>query len=79
MRDKAVGRYDGKTVEEPTVVPSYRRTVVSALKRIVGMPDYPAYLSHMAERHAGCPVLSEREFFDQYVSARYGGGATRCC
>ena len=52
---------------------------VSGFKRMVGMPDYSGYLDHMAERHSGCPVLSEREFFDQYVSARYGNGATRCC
>lgn len=51
----------------------------SALKRITGMPDYPGYLAHMAERHDGCAVLSEREYYDQYVSARYGNGASRCC
>ena len=50
-----------------------------ALKRITGMPDYAGYLEHMAERHPGSPVLSEREFFDQYVNARYGNGASRCC
>ena len=49
------------------------------LKRVTGMPDYAGYLEHMAERHAGCAVLSEREFFDQYVNARYGNGASRCC
>ena len=52
---------------------------VSGLKRIVGMPDYPGYLLHMAERHPGCAVLTEREFCEEQVNARYGNGATRCC
>ena len=49
------------------------------LKRICGMPDYPGYLQHMAERHPGSDVLSEREFFEAHVNARYGNGASRCC
>jgi len=53
--------------------------LLTAVRRITGMPDYAGYLSHMAGRHPGCPVLSEREFFDQYVNARYGNGASRCC
>lgn len=52
---------------------------LSSFKRMVGMPDYSGYLDHMADRHPGCAVLSEREFFDQYVNARYGNGASRCC
>jgi len=52
---------------------------VSGFKRVVGMPDYPGYLQHMAERHPGCSVLSEREFFEVQVNARYGNGASRCC
>ena len=53
--------------------------LLNAVRRITGMPDYAGYLSHMAGRHPGCPVLSEREFYDQYVNARYGNGASRCC
>jgi uncharacterized short protein YbdD (DUF466 family) len=43
------------------------------------MPDYAGYLAHMIERHPECRPVSEREFFDQYVNARYGNGASRCC
>jgi uncharacterized short protein YbdD (DUF466 family) len=49
------------------------------LRQIAGMPDYHGYLAHMAERHPGCAVLAEREYFTQYVESRYGGGASRCC
>lgn len=52
---------------------------MSILKRVSGMPDYPGYLHHMEERHPGCPVLSERQFYDEQVMARYGNGASRCC
>lgn len=52
---------------------------VSGFKRVVGMPDYPGYLDHMAERHPGCAVLSERDFYKAQVDARYGNGASRCC
>jgi uncharacterized short protein YbdD (DUF466 family) len=51
----------------------------SALKQIVGMPDYARYLAHAREHHPGCRLLSEREHYDQFVAQRYGGGATRCC
>lgn len=52
---------------------------LGALKRICGMPDYPGYRKHMAERHPDCAVLSERQFYDEQVMARYGNGASRCC
>jgi uncharacterized short protein YbdD (DUF466 family) len=51
----------------------------SAFKRVVGMPDYAGYLEHAREYHPDCPLLSEREYFDQYLAARYSGGGSRCC
>ena len=53
--------------------------VLATIKRVCGMPDYPGYLRHMAEQHPGGPVLTEQEFFEAHVSARYGNGASRCC
>jgi uncharacterized short protein YbdD (DUF466 family) len=55
------------------------RPLVAALRRIVGMPDYQSYLEHLRRKHPECTVPSEREYFDQYVAARYSGGPTRCC
>ncbi|HTL05155.1 MAG TPA: YbdD/YjiX family protein [Gemmatimonadales bacterium] len=43
------------------------------------MPDYSRYLAHAREQHPGCPLLSEREYYEQYLSIRYGGGGSRCC
>lgn len=53
------------------------------LRRIVGMPDYRAHVAHLRECHPDRPIPTEREFFDEYVTARYGTGGQRatirCC
>ena len=53
--------------------------LLSAFKQITGMPDYARYLEHAREYHPDCPLLSEREFYEQYIAARYEGGGSRCC
>jgi uncharacterized short protein YbdD (DUF466 family) len=53
--------------------------LLAGLRRIVGMPDYSAYIAHLAARYPGCAIPDEREFFDQYLRSRYEGGPTRCC
>jgi uncharacterized short protein YbdD (DUF466 family) len=52
---------------------------IGAIKRVTGMPDYRAYLKHLRLVHPDWPVPSEREYFELYLEARYGGGPTRCC
>jgi uncharacterized short protein YbdD (DUF466 family) len=48
--------------------------------RILGAPDYRAYLAHHAANHAGSRPLTEREFVATYIERRYNGrGARRCC
>jgi uncharacterized short protein YbdD (DUF466 family) len=48
--------------------------------RILGAPDYRAYLAHHTANHAGTRPLSEREFVAIYMERRYNGrGAQRCC
>ena len=42
-------------------------------------PTTQTYVAHLRQKHPGCAVPSEQEFFDQYVTARYSGGPTRCC
>ena len=37
------------------------------------------YVEHCSLQHPGEPVLSERDYYSQYVSRRYGSGPTRCC
>jgi uncharacterized short protein YbdD (DUF466 family) len=54
-------------------------TCLGDFRRIVGMPDYPAYVRHLRQAHPSWPIPSEREFFALYLQARYGDGPTRCC
>ena len=46
---------------------------------IAGMPDYHAYLEHLRRCHPDRAPLGEREFFDEYLRARYADGPNRCC
>ncbi len=52
---------------------------LSGLRRLAGMPDYAAHLEHLRRCHPGRAVPTEREYFEQYLRARYGDGPTRCC
>jgi uncharacterized short protein YbdD (DUF466 family) len=55
----------------------WHRAVVAA-RRIVGIPDYEAYVAHVRTRHPERAVLSRAEFFADRQRARYSGGG-RCC
>jgi len=50
--------------------------VARVLRRIIGAPDYQAYLEHC--RSAGhAPTLGEREYVAQFFEAK--GKGARCC
>ncbi len=53
--------------------------LLSAVRRIAGMPDYDAHVAHLRRCHPERAVPGEREFFEEYLRARYGDGPTRCC
>jgi uncharacterized short protein YbdD (DUF466 family) len=53
--------------------------LIAVLKVVTGMPDYRAHLEHLRGCHPGYPLPSEREFFEEFLRARYGDGPTRCC
>ena len=55
------------------------RRLLPTLRTLLGMPDYAAYCTHLRTHHPERALPSEREFFDQFVRARYGDGPTRCC
>ena len=55
------------------------RRVISAVRRIAGMPDYSAHLEHLRRCHPDQPVPTQRQFYDEFTRARYGDGPTRCC
>ncbi|HUD90552.1 YbdD/YjiX family protein [Sphingobium sp.] len=55
-------------------------TLRRTARLMVGMPDYDAYLRHMADHHADMPVMDRTQFFRDRQEARYGGkNGGRCC
>jgi uncharacterized short protein YbdD (DUF466 family) len=53
--------------------------VLRVVRRVAGMPDYAAHVEHLRRCHPDRRVPSAREFYDDYVRARYADGPTRCC
>jgi len=50
-----------------------------AMRLMVGMPEYSAYLAHMEKTHPGEPAMSYEEFFRERQEARYAGRVGKCC
>lgn len=55
------------------------RELARALRRIVGAPDYGAYLAHMRANHPDATPLTPAEFERQRLAARYDRPGARCC
>jgi uncharacterized short protein YbdD (DUF466 family) len=53
--------------------------VLRVVRRVAGMPDYAAHVEHLRRCHPERPVPSRRQFYDDYLRARYADGPTRCC
>jgi uncharacterized short protein YbdD (DUF466 family) len=53
--------------------------VLVVVRRVVGAPDYDLYLRHMSEHHPECAALTERQFRDERLAARYSQPGSRCC
>jgi len=59
-----------------TVVPGFAARLLRVVRRIVGAPDYEAYLEHC--RQVGHPPrLTEREYVAQFFESK--GNGVRCC
>jgi uncharacterized short protein YbdD (DUF466 family) len=55
-----------------------RRTAETA-RLMLGVPDYDAYVAHLATTHPGATALSRDAFFRERLAARYGSGGLQCC
>ena len=53
--------------------------VARVIRRIIGVPDYEAYVAHVRACHPGQEPLGEREFLRDRLSARYSQPGNRCC
>jgi uncharacterized short protein YbdD (DUF466 family) len=52
---------------------------LAVIRRIIGVPDYEAYLAHVAECHPGMRPLSREEFAKDRLEAKYSRPGQRCC
>lgn len=59
--------------------PTLFERLTRVLRGIAGMPDYAAYVEHQRRCHPGTAPLAERDFFAEYLRARYSDGPNRCC
>ena len=57
----------------------WSRRVAQVVRRIAGMPDYAAHVEHLRRCHPERAVPSERQFYEEFLRARYGDGVSRCC
>ena len=55
------------------------RSFLRALRRIVGAPDYEGYLEHHAACHGDGEPLDRKAYYEEFVTRRFGAGASRCC
>ena len=53
--------------------------VLRVVRRVSGVPTTPRTVEHARRCHPGQPLPSERDYYEEYVRARYEGGPTRCC
>jgi uncharacterized short protein YbdD (DUF466 family) len=55
------------------------RYLAQSFRLMVGLPNYDAYLAHMAVTHPDQKAMTYEEFFRERQQARYGGMSGRCC
>jgi uncharacterized short protein YbdD (DUF466 family) len=58
------------------------RCACDTARLMVGVPNYEAYLAHMARTHPDKPAMDRAAFFRDRQDARFGAGGRggfRCC
>ena len=53
--------------------------VACVVRRVIGVPDYDRYVSHMRVHHPEAALLTEGEFIRQRQVDRYSRPGSRCC
>jgi uncharacterized short protein YbdD (DUF466 family) len=65
----------GKTLDLATL----RRRAGQTARLMLGVPEYDAYVAHVAATHPNEQPMPRAVFFRERQAARYGGGGFRCC
>jgi len=53
--------------------------LAATVRRIIGVPDYQAYVAHVRACHPDREPMSEKEFVQERLTARYEKPGSRCC
>lgn len=51
----------------------------AAIRRVIGAPDYDAYVNHVRAHHPGETPLTREAFVRERLGARYSRPGARCC
>jgi uncharacterized short protein YbdD (DUF466 family) len=49
------------------------------LRRVIGVPDYDIYLTHLRAHHPGAEPMTREEFTRQRLTDKYSRPGSRCC
>lgn len=63
----------------PALLRSFWIGARETARRMIGVPDYAAYLRHHAAHHPERAPLEYAAFFARAQAARYRGTGGRCC
>ena len=55
------------------------RRLPALLRRLLGVPDYEAYVAHVRLAHPGVVPVGREEFRAERLEARYSRPGARCC
>ena len=53
--------------------------LVGYVRNIAGMPDYERHVEHLRRFHPERTIPGQRQYYEEYLKARYQDGPTRCC
>lgn len=72
-------RHEAQRTADAGDAPGVARRVAKVIRRIIGVPDYEAYVAHVTAHHPGEAPMSERDFLRERLAARYSQPGNRCC
>lgn len=55
------------------------RQLASVILRVIGAPDYDAYVSHCRRHHPALQPLARDAWLRERLDARYNRPGSRCC
>jgi len=55
------------------------RDTANVIRRVIGVPDYDRYVSHLRSHHPNARPMTRDEFILQRQADRYSKPGARCC